>query len=235
MPPGVTNDPGQEVETHRCERAFPQLAGRLALDDEAPVLRGDGARVHGVGEMIDRASRNRIAFQDRPFHCGDAAMPWQQRRMVADATQTRPSQRLPADPCVRVRGHDELGPVGDRIARHILGIFEQVDGHFGLLRRKRQPVIGGRRNHTRDFSAVVAQGFEHLGPEKTGPDQCALHRVKIVDTESKAPGGRNPMCARRSEVIIVFRLFRHAHVSSSATEMILAVPPVILGIKALGA
>jgi hypothetical protein len=166
MLPGVANDPGQEIETHRRQRTLPQVAGRLALDDEAPFLRGDGARVHGVSQVIDRASRNRIAFQDRPFHGGDAAMPWQQRRMITNAPQTRTRQRLLADPCVGMRGHNEFRPLGDRTSRHILGIFEYVDGHAGFLRGERQPVVGRRRNDARDFGAIALQCFEHLGPEK---------------------------------------------------------------------
>ena len=112
----------------------------------------------------------------------------QQRRMIANATEARTRQRLPADPCVGVCSHDELRSLGDRSSKHILGIFEQVDRHTGFLRRERQSVIGGGRNHARDFGAIVAQRFEYLGPKEAGPDQCALHRGKAAGTVSTLPG-----------------------------------------------
>ena len=95
--------------------------------------------------------------------------------MIANATQARTRQRLLADPCVGVRGHDELRPLGDRTSRHILGVFEQVDGHSGYLRGERQSVVARRRNNARNLGAIVAQHFEHLSSEKAGPDQCAIH------------------------------------------------------------
>src|SRR5215813_14553506 len=57
---------GEQLEAHRRQRALPKVARSLALQHEAPVLRGDRAAVHGVGEMIDRPAGDRIALEDRP-------------------------------------------------------------------------------------------------------------------------------------------------------------------------
>jgi len=48
-------------------------------------LGGDGAGIHSVGEVVDAAAGDRVAFPDGPFHCGNAAVPGQQRWMVTDA------------------------------------------------------------------------------------------------------------------------------------------------------
>ena len=85
----VPNDARQQVEPHQGERTFPQFARGLALSDEAPVLRGDRARIPAVGEVIDGAARDRIAFEDRPFDRRDATVARQQRQVVADPAQTR--------------------------------------------------------------------------------------------------------------------------------------------------
>src|SRR5579864_9269579 len=61
---GVIDHVGQQLEAERGQRTLPEFAGGLALLDEAPVLGGDGAGVHAVGEVIDRAAGDRIAFLD---------------------------------------------------------------------------------------------------------------------------------------------------------------------------
>jgi hypothetical protein len=85
----MADDAGEQVEPHRRERPFPQLARRFAAADEAPVLRRDRARVPAVGEVIDRAAGDGVALEDRPLDRGDAAVARQQRRVVADAAQLR--------------------------------------------------------------------------------------------------------------------------------------------------
>src|SRR5215468_3748918 len=55
-----------QVEPERRECPLPELARGLSLPDEAPVLRGDRARVHPLREMVDRAAGDRIAFAYRP-------------------------------------------------------------------------------------------------------------------------------------------------------------------------
>ena len=96
---------------------------RLALFHEAPVLRGDGARVHPVGQVIDRAAGDRRrprVSSIRRRRCRDGA---------AAATGWKPmpprraaGERLAADARVAVRGDDEVGPFGDRVGRDELRI-----------------------------------------------------------------------------------------------------------------
>src|SRR5712671_7054296 len=82
---GVVDDFPQKLLAERRQRALPQLPGGLALLDENPLLRGNGAGIHAVGEMVYGAAGDRIAFPDRPFHRRDPPMPRQQRGMIADA------------------------------------------------------------------------------------------------------------------------------------------------------
>src|SRR3984957_4323822 len=84
---GVVDNLPEQFLAERGQRTLPQLPCRLALFDEAPFLRGDGAGIHAVGEVIDGAARDRIAFPDGPFHRRDAAMSWQQRGVVADTAE----------------------------------------------------------------------------------------------------------------------------------------------------
>ena len=142
----VPDDLRQQLEAHRRERALPQVARGLALADEAPVLRGDRAGVPAVGEVVDGAARDRVALEDRPLDGGDAAVPRQQRRVVADAAQARARERLVADARVRVRGDDEVGALRDRVARDELRVLEHVDRH-ARLRARRSPA--GRRRRAR--------------------------------------------------------------------------------------
>src|SRR6266852_1684363 len=64
---GVVDHLTQKFLAERRQRAFPQLPRGFALLDEAPLLRGNGAGVHAIGEMIDGATGDRIAFADWPF------------------------------------------------------------------------------------------------------------------------------------------------------------------------
>ena len=191
--PGVAHNLGQELEAHRRQRAFPQLARRLAFGDEAPVLRGDGARVPAVGQVIDGASRDRVAFLDRPFHGRDAAMPRQQRRVIADAAQARVGQRLVAHARVRVRGDDEIRARGDGFSRHDLRILEHVDFDPGRLRRERQPVVRGRRDDARKLDPfLLAQRLEHLMRRSSGIRQLRSSSsfLPVQPRAASAPRGQ---------------------------------------------
>src|SRR5450755_5111708 len=64
----------QQIQTHRRKCALPKLACGFSLADKAPILRSDRSRVHLFRKMVDRAAVDRLAFLDRPFHCGDSAM-----------------------------------------------------------------------------------------------------------------------------------------------------------------
>src|SRR5438270_10983209 len=106
----VTDDPADQLESHRRQGALPQLARGFALLDEAPLLRGDRARVHPFRQVVNRSAGNGIAFLDRPFDRGDAAMTWQQRRVIANAAEPRVRESFAADARVTVCGDDEIGP-----------------------------------------------------------------------------------------------------------------------------
>jgi hypothetical protein len=43
-------------------------------------------------------------------------MPRQQRRVIADAAKARAGERFVADARVRVRGDDQIGAIGNRVA-----------------------------------------------------------------------------------------------------------------------
>ena len=71
---GVFDDFAEKFLSKWSQRALPQLSRGFALPDEAPFLSGDCSGVHPVGEMVDRASGDRIAFSNRPFHCRNTAV-----------------------------------------------------------------------------------------------------------------------------------------------------------------
>src|SRR6266850_4574594 len=81
---GVKDDVSEQFLAERGQRALPELARGLSLPDEYPLLRGDGAGIHPVGEVVDGAARDRIAFLDGPFDRGETAMPGQERGVIAD-------------------------------------------------------------------------------------------------------------------------------------------------------
>ena len=80
---------GASARSHKFPRG-------LALLDEDPFLGGDRAGIHPVGEVIDGAAGDRVAFPDGPFDRGDAAVPRQQRGVIADAAELGGGQRFPA-------------------------------------------------------------------------------------------------------------------------------------------
>src|SRR5436190_14660226 len=82
--PGVKDDVSEQFLAERGQRAFPESARGLSLSDEHPLLRGDGAGIHPVGEVVDGATGDRITLLDGPFDRSETAMPGQQRRMIAD-------------------------------------------------------------------------------------------------------------------------------------------------------
>ena len=68
----MADDAGEQGQTHRRQRPFPELAAPIRPADQAPVLRRDRACVPAVSEVIDRAAGDRVAFENRPL---TAAMP----------------------------------------------------------------------------------------------------------------------------------------------------------------
>src|SRR6185437_9643840 len=168
---GVPDHSRHQREPHRGQRAFPELARGLTLFDEAPVLRRDRARIHPLGQMIDRPPGDAVRFAYRPFDGGDAAMTRQQRRMESDATQARTGERLVADARVAVRGHDQIGPFGDRIGRDQLRIVEDLDLQPGARGGQRKPVVGGRDEDTGDVDPFFEQARERGRAEVARADQ----------------------------------------------------------------
>ena len=172
----MADDAGEEVEPHRRQRPLPQLARRFAASDEAPVLGRDRTRVPAVGKVVDRAAGDRVALEDRPFHRGDAPMARQQGRVVADTAEARARERLVADPGMGVRGDDELGAFGNRVARDDLLVDQHVNRHARGLRRDREPVVQGGDDDRRELDpGLLAQGLEHRGTEVAGADESAFH------------------------------------------------------------
>src|SRR3569833_3899379 len=103
----VIDDVAQQLEAERCQCALPQFAGGFALLDEAPFLSGDGARIHALGEMIDRAAGDRVTLPDGPFDGRDAPVSRQQRWMIADAAEFGGADGFLAHPGVAVRGNNQ--------------------------------------------------------------------------------------------------------------------------------
>ena len=187
----VADDACQEIEPHWRQRALPQVARRLALADEAPVLRRDRACIPAVGQVIDRAACNRIAVEDRPFDGGDAPVPRQQRRVIADAAQPRACKGLVADARMRVRGDDQVGSVRYRDSRNDLRILEHVHRYAGCLPRQRETVIGGGRHYLGDVDTVLRQRIEYERAEISRSDQRAFHEsdrpFEFVDGRKNTP------------------------------------------------
>ena len=72
---GVKDDVSEQLLAERGQRPLPEFARGLSLPDEYPLLRGDGAGIHPVGEVVDGAAGDWVALLDGPFDRGDAAMP----------------------------------------------------------------------------------------------------------------------------------------------------------------
>ena len=170
------SDFSEQGQTHRRQRPFPQLTRGFAFFDEAPVLRGDGASVPAVSQVVDRTTGNRVALQNGPLNRSNAPMPGQQRGVITDAAQASPRQRLVADARVRVRGDDEVGAFRNGVPRHDFGVVEHMQRHPRRNGRQCQPVIGRRGDDAGELNAFFfAKRLKYRGSEKTGTDQCAFH------------------------------------------------------------
>ena len=117
----VCSAPRAEQASPIGASAAPTARAPIRRGDEAPVLRGDGAGVPAIGQVIDRAARDRIALEG-PLHGGDAAMARQQRRVVADAAEPRLASASSLTRACVCAADDQFGAVGDLGARHVLRI-----------------------------------------------------------------------------------------------------------------
>ncbi len=174
---GVIDRLRQQLEAERRQRTLPQLAGGLALFDEAPVLHHDRAGIHAVGEVIDRAARDRIAFADGPFHRGNAAMARQERRVITDAAEFRGGKCLAADAGVAVGGDDQIGRGRDFRGGHDLRIGLHGDLDIRLAGRGRQAIIAIVHHDARDAKTVLMQHVENDHAEMAGADERDPHSL----------------------------------------------------------
>jgi hypothetical protein len=172
---GVIDDFTEKLLAERGQRALPQLARGLAHLDETPLLGGDGAGIHAVREMVHGAARDRIAFPDGPFHRCDAAVPGQQRGVIADTAEFCGGQRRLADTGVAVRGHDQIGAGCDLRSGHEpgFGLHDNLDP--GGLRRSREPVLGIGHDDPDDVDTMLAQHIESRHAEMAGADEGNPH------------------------------------------------------------
>src|ERR1700682_6521194 len=65
---GVVDDLAEQFLAERRQSTLPQLPRSLTLLDEDPLLGGDCAGIHLVGEVLDAAAGDRIAFPEGPLH-----------------------------------------------------------------------------------------------------------------------------------------------------------------------
>ena len=186
----MADDAGEQVQPHRRQRPLPQLARRLAAPDEAPVLRRDRARVPAVSEVVDRAAGDRVAFEDRPFDRGDAAVARQQRRVVADAAEARARERLVADAGMRVGGDDEVGALGNRVAERSSCRRARAPARRPPAPRRRAGRRRGNDDRRELDAGLLAQGLEHRGAEVAGADESTFHGDSPSGTPAAKRGAR---------------------------------------------
>ena len=193
------------------QRPLPQLARGLALLDETPFLRSDGAGVHAIGEVIDRAAGDWVALLDGPFDRRDTAVPGQQRGVIADAAEPGCRQRFLADPGMAVRCDDQLSPFGDFGGndKFWIGLHDDVDP--GRFRGGGEAVFTICHDDPRDLDPVLAQHVERGRTEMAGADEgnphdlpsvaSATSRVSITRREGVSPHvrGRQAVINRRGE------------------------------------
>ena len=140
-----------------------------------PELKG----VHPLGKMIDGAARDRVAFANRPFDRGDAAMPRQQRGMVADPAEPCGGEGIATDPRVAVRGDDQVGPRGDFTGHHEpwIGLHDDFDPRSPC--RGGKPVLAIGHHHPGDLDPMVSQHVECRHAEMAGADEGNAHGYPI--------------------------------------------------------
>jgi hypothetical protein len=172
---GVVDDFAEKLLAERRQRALPQLPGRFPLLDETPLLGGDRAGVHAIGEMVDGAAGDRIAFTDGPFDGRNAAVPRQQRRVIADASELCRGKGFPADAGVAVRGHDQIGTISDLRGDYqlVIGLHDDLDS--GGTGRRGKPVFGVGHDDPDDLDAMPPQHIKCRHAEMAGADEGNPH------------------------------------------------------------
>jgi hypothetical protein len=172
---GVVDHFAEKLLAERRQRALPQLPGRFTLLDETPLLGGDRAGVHAIGEMVDGAAGDRIAFTDGPFDGRNAAVPRQQRRVIADASELCHGKGFPADAGVAVRGHDQIGTISDLRGDYqlVIGLHDDLD--FRGTGRRGKPVFGVGHDDPDDLDAMPPQHIKCRHAEMAGADEGNPH------------------------------------------------------------
>ncbi len=80
-----------------------------------------------------------------------------------------------ADPGMAMRGHDQVGTVGDFRGDHELGIGLHRDLDSGGPGRRGKPVVGVGHHDPDDVHAVLAQHVESRHAEMAGADEGDPH------------------------------------------------------------
>ena len=182
----VADHPHQEPQPHRSERPPPERSGVVVGVDEAPLLRRDRAFVHAVGEVVDRAAGDRIAAFHRPLDRRDAAVPRQERRVIADRGFRRLGARLRRDEGVGMGRQHHVDRVRDVGGDDPARAAEHDERHAGGAGRGRELVFLLEPDD-REVVPFLAEKPEHLRPEPARSDQCDAH-VLLPSSRLLLPG-----------------------------------------------
>ncbi len=121
---------------------------------------------------------DRVAFLDGPFDGGDAAMPGQQRGVIADTAKFRGGQRLPGDAGMAVGGYDQVGVGRDfrRDDEFRVGLHHDLDP--GGARGRGETILAVVDDDANDIDAALAQHVECRHAEMAGTDQGNPHMFR---------------------------------------------------------
>ncbi len=122
-------------------------------------------------------------------------MPWQQRGVIADAAKPGCGKGLSGDAGVAVRGHDQIGTIGDFRGDHQPGIGLHGDLDAGSTGGRGKPVFAVGDDDPDDLDAVLAQHVECRHAEMARADQGNPHIGLSVTSEASQPS-----IARRKQV-----------------------------------
>ena len=177
MRTGMLHHAAQQPQAHGGQRALPQRAGIVVFGDKAPLLRGHGTFVPAVSQVVDRATGNRVAAQNRPLHRRNAPVAWQQRRVVAHAAQTGAGQCVVAYARMGVGRHDHVGTFGNGLTRHHFGVSQHVHGNASRAACVCQAVVRFGCHHAAHFYAgLFQQGRQYRGTKILRTNQGNFHQ-----------------------------------------------------------
>ena len=178
----LVDDLHEEPQAHGRERPAPQGGGVVVRIDEAPLLRRDGAAVHGLREVVDAAAGDGIAALHGPLDRRDAPVPRQQRGVVADGGKAGLGPRLGGDERMRVRRDDDVDLARDVGPDDAPRPAEHRHGHAGGAGPDGELVVLGQPEDG-DVVAFLGQQPERLRAEPARADEGDLHgalRLEVV-------------------------------------------------------